>query len=88
MATAKAKKVAITYSDITLKLSPREAETLYVVTQYIGGGFESRRADMDSIRDALRDAVPVLIAPIDYPVYKKFIGGKGHVFFKDDKEVK
>ena len=92
-ATAKSNKIRITYSDITLTLTPREAETLYVMTQYVAGNGEtSRRGDIDSIRDALRNAVPDLIARIDYPIYQKFLAGKpqdqGSITFKDEKEVK
>ena len=92
-ATAKSNKIRVTYSDITLTLTPREAETLYVMTQYVAGNGEtSRRGDIDSIKDALRNAVPDLIARIDYPIYQKFLVGKPTdtrgIEFKNDKEVK
>jgi len=92
-ATAKSNKIRITYSDITLTLTPREAETLYVMTQYVAGNGEtSRRGDIDSIRDALISAVPDLIEHIEYPIYQKFLVGRpndqGCITFKDDKEVK
>jgi len=91
--TVKSRKVHVTYSDITLKLTPREAQTLYVVTQYIGGspGNLSRRGDMDSIQRTLRDTIPDLIREVDYPTYHKFINKNipnAGVNFKDDKEVK
>ncbi len=92
-ATAKRNKVRTIYSDITLKLTPREVETLYTITQHVGGDPKTtRRGDMDSIRDALISAVPDLIEHIEYPIYQKFLVGRpndqGCITFKDDKEVK
>lgn len=88
-ATAKTNKVRVVYSEITLELTPREAQTLFIMTQYVGGSTDSRRVDSDAIQRALRNATHDLIKEVDYPIYQKFLTEHhSGITFKDHKDVK
>lgn len=89
-ATAKSKKIKVEYSDITLKLTPREAQTLWIVTQYVGGNpGETRRGDIQAIQEALCNVIPDLITDIEWPIYRKFLDEKlgGGFSFKPERDV-
>ncbi len=89
MAKARAKSKTIV-SEVTLSLSNREVETLYIMTQFVGGDpVKSRRKDSDSIRDALMSVARDIILDIDWPKYRQFIiDDTGGFSFRNDKDIK
>lgn len=72
--------------EYVLTLSQQEAETLMIITGWVGGPYSGRRRDMESIQQALRSAG--MDEQFEHPDYEN-----GSINFKDGithrpKEVK